>query len=251
MIEQADVMKREDAIKAFFNGEITLKSWNVDSESPSYMQYEPEDYLYHISPEGKIIRIPKGGWTILDSLVPIILDNVDGPIVEIGMGESTTILADHAYQLDRKLYSCDIQIGGMFKVFDKPIFDGHSCFIGKSEDFIKQYKGDNPAVVFIDGEHTYETVKIEMDYFLPKLAYGGVMFMHDTFPPKERLLEKDENGRKPGDIYKVRQWLERNPEVDVITWPYTAISVGLTMVLKHLPNKNRPHWLQNGRLHGA
>ena len=103
-------------------------------------------------------------------------------------------------------------------------------------------------MVFIDGEHTYETVRIELDFFLPRLAYGGVIFLHDTFPAQERLLEKDKDGRKPGDVYRARQELERNPDVDVVTFPYTALGQGLTMVLKHIPNKNRPHWLQNGRV---
>jgi len=237
---------RKEAIAAFFKGEVGIRTWDLSTKQESVMMYQPEHYLYHINEIGQIIKIPKGGWAIMEVLVPKILAYTEGPIVEIGMGESTTILADCAFQSERRLYSCDIEIGGMFKVFDKPLMENHICFIGKSEDFITQYDGDDPAVVFIDGEHKYETVKMEVDFFLPRLADGGVMFMHDTFPQEERLLETDEYGRKPGDIYKVRQDLERNPEVDVMTWPYTANGVGLTMVLKH--KQDREYWLQNVRL---
>ncbi len=246
MSESFELMDRRKAVEKFFKGEIGLKSYDLRLKEHTVVTYDDENFLYHIDEIGQIVRIPKGSWTMLDVIVPVILDNIEGPIVEIGMGESTTILGDHAYQKDKKLYSCDIEIGGMFRVFDKPLFDNHFCFIGRSEDFIKQYDGDNPAIVFIDGEHTYKTVKMEVDFFLPKLREGGVIFMHDTFPQEERLLETDEHGRKPGDIYKVRQELEKNTDVDVMTWPYTANGVGLTMVLKH--KKDREYWLQNGRL---
>ena len=248
MSEGRKLVDREDGMAAFYRGEVAIFAWDLTFKRERRVEYQPDEFLYHTSSDGHTIIIPKGGWKMMDAIVPVILENVAGPIVEIGMGESTEILADHAYQHERIIHSCDIQIGGMFKVFDKPLHDNHICFIGRSEDFIEQYDGGDPAVVFIDGEHTNKTVKMEVDYFLPRLAWGGVIFMHDTFPQEERLLETDENGRKPGDIYKTRQELERNPDVDVVTFPYTANGVGLTMVLKHLPNNMRKYWLKNGRI---
>lgn len=189
------------------------------------------------------IRIPMGTWDIMDALVPKILKYCPGDIVEVGMGESTTIFADHAYEKGVELYSCDIQMGGMFKVFDKPIFEGHHCFIGRSESFMKEYEG-TPSIVFLDGEHLYETVKKEVEFFLPKIVPGGVMFMHDTFPEHERMTKTDPDGYSPGNIYKARQALECRTDVDVFTWPYSALNMGLTMVMKH--EKNRPYWRENG-----
>ena len=237
----------EEMIDRFFKGEIWIMGKYVGYNGPPIpMSYEPDKYLYYVSEAGVTI-LPKGGWAILDALVPEILKNIEGPIVEIGMGESSTVLADHAHQQGRILYSCDVKMGGIFNVFEEPLFEEHICYIGRSEEFIKTFDGV-PAVVFIDGEHTYETVKMEVDYFLPILAEGGVLFMHDTFPFQERLIQKDDIGCKPGDIYKVRQELERNPDIDVLTWPYTALNVGLTMVLKHKPNSERGFWLRNGRV---
>ena len=203
-------------------------------------------YLYSVQEDGTIVGIPRGGWSIMEKLTDEILIHINGPIVEIGAGESTEIFADIAIKYDRELYTCDLKMGGMFGVFDKPLFDKHKCFIGKSEDFIKEFKG-NPAVVFIDGQHTYETVKMETDFFLPLLTPGGVMFFHDMFPHKEHLIH-DDNGVKAGTAYKMRQELERNPDIDVFTWPYTAINCGLTMVMKHPPNEERGYWLKNGRV---
>lgn len=189
---------------------------------------------------------PKGGWEIMEKLTNEILKHRDGPIVEIGAGSSTEMFADIAMKYERKLYTCDIKMGGMFNVFDEPLFEDHICFIGKSKDFIKMFN-ENPAVVFIDGQHTYETVKMETDFFLSKLETGGVMFFHDMFPYLERLIH-DDKGTKCSTAYKMRQELERNADIDVFTWPYTAQGVGLTMVMKHPPNKDREYWLKNGRV---
>ena len=201
--------------------------------------------LYSIEDDGTVIGLPKGGWTIIDGLVGEIIKRIIGPIVEIGMGESSEILAAHAKKYGRELHSCDLVMGGRFNYFDEPLFEDHVCFMGKSEDFIRQFE-DNPAVVFIDGEHTAETVGMEVNAFLPMLRQWGVMFLHDTFPHSEKLLDPE----KAGDVYKVRQELERNPDVDVFTWPYTANSFGLTMVMKHEPNKYRDYWKKNGRFWG-
>jgi len=246
MIQVGKVNKQtyEQAKEGFFKRGQPLLTRSAEDDVVNYILYEPENFLYCIDDDGAVIRLPKGGWSIMDALIPQILENVEGPIVEIGMGESTEIFADHACRYERKLYSCDIKMGGMFDVCDKPLFDNHICFIGRSEEFIKEFD-DIPAIVFIDGEHLYETAKMEVDFFLPLLATRGVMFMHDMFPSEERQIKTEEKGRKAGDVYRVRQELERNPDVDVFTWPYTALGVGLTMVMKH--EKDRPYWLQNGR----
>ena len=190
------------------------------------------------------IRLPLGSWDIMDALIPKILKYSPGDIVEIGMGESTQLFADHAYQANVRLYSCDIQMGGMFEVFKKKLFLDHICYIGRSEEFMREYDG-YASIVFLDGEHRYESVKKEVDFFLPRLLPGGVMFLHDTFPPYERQIKPDDKGWSPGDVYKVRQELERMPEYDVFTWPYSAHDMGLTMVMNH--GKRDEYWKQNGR----
>jgi len=181
------------------------------------------------------------GWHMLVYICAGILRYNKGSIVEIGMGASTIELAHLARIAEVTLYSCDLMMGGMFKAFNDKLFPDHICFIGKSEDFIKQFEGE-PSIAFIDGQHDYEVVKMEGDFLLEKLKTGGVLFMHDTFPPSERLTAPNP---KPHDVYKYRQELERNPDYDVFTWPYSSVNMGLTMVMKH--RKDRPYWLKNGR----
>ena len=191
---------------------------------------------------------PLGGWDIMDALIPKILKYCPGDIVEIGVGESTTIFAKLAQEAGVKLHSCDIEMGGRYKLFDKELFEDHICYNNGSEEFIKEYDG-HPSIVFLDGDHRYTTVKMEVDFFLARLLDGGVMFMHDTMPKTEGFVRPPKGveniGVLPGDSYRMRQELERNPEVDVFTWPYSALDMGLTMVMKHV--ENRPYWKINGR----
>lgn len=184
----------------------------------------------------QVHRTYRAGWVILESLIEPILTNRNGCIVEIGMGASTPMFAKYAQQHKVKLYSCDknpLKTG-------QPLFKGHIIFEGISFDFMKQFK-DSPAIVFIDGCHDYAVAKKEFEFFLDKLIVGGVIFLHDTLPPQENLLDKAASG----DVYKLRQEIEKKTyilNIDIFTWPYTAIDSGLTMVLKK--EQDRPYWRQ-------
>lgn len=185
------------------------------------------------------------GWAMMTPLIMAILDHKKGPLAEIGMGASSYFLAELAKKYQVKLYSCDIKWGGMWDLYTEKLFDDHICFIGKSEDFIKQFE-DEPMVVFIDGQHDYEVIKMEGEFFLDKMPVGGVLLMHDTYPHHEKfILDPDPSCH---DVYKFRQDLERNPDIDVLSFPYLEITAGLTMAMKQAANEKRPYWLRNGRV---
>ena len=175
-------------------------------------------------------------WIILDRLADVILANVDGCIVDIGIGSSTKVLIKYAKKFNVQHYSCDINV----KKCEWARRVGCKVFEGKSLYFIKEFN-DFPALVFIDGEHLYETVKQEVEFFLPLLSYGGVIFLHDTNPP-ERY--KSNNGKGCGDVYKIIQELEKDKNLQIFTWPYTAAECGLTMIMKKnfIENNN---WRKN------
>jgi len=179
-------------------------------------------------------------WIILDRLVPVILEHVEGCIVDIGIGVSTETLYDYSRQFNREHYSCDIS-KRMYNWVRKS-FTGIKPFCGKSIDFMKTFPDIPVAVAFIDGEHHYPTITEEVNFFLPKLSLGGVMFIHDTLPTKWRHVYgyiSEKPGRTfgrymevTGDSYLIRQELERREDLMTFTWPYTAANYGLTMVMK-------------------
>jgi len=190
----------------------------------------------------------KKHWIMIDILAPIILKNVEGCVVDIGIGRSTEVLYSHSSRFKREHFSCDQK-----RKFCKWInwsYPDINIFHCKSLDFIKQFPDIPVAIILLDGDHTYSTVIKEVNFFLSKLSPGGVMFIHDTLPSTWQQVHGyicDKPGRKFGrritvlaDSYLVRQELEQRKELMTFTWPYTAVNVGLTMVMKK--EKNVPEF---------
>ncbi len=179
-------------------------------------------------------------WAMLNALVGIVLRFVPGCVVEIGSSygdavrekrKSTTIMGDHAQLFNRIFNTCDI------RRVSKMAYEKHRHFGMSSLDFLKIYDEqvkERPAVVFIDGNHDYDFVIQEVKFFFPRLNTGGMIFMHDTMPRKEKALEH----AACSDSYRVRQELETWTDVaDCFTWFYTAGNCGLTMINKKEENR--------------
>uniref|UniRef100_A0A6H1ZFK7 Putative methyltransferase n=1 Tax=viral metagenome TaxID=1070528 RepID=A0A6H1ZFK7_9ZZZZ len=181
-------------------------------------------------------------WVMLDRLLPIILFHREGCLVEIGVGVSTFFMCKHGHDFERTVYSVDMNSEKLKKYSTTGLYSGHKPMWGTSEDFIKTFN-EPCAAVLIDGAHDYEIAKMEFDFFFGKLVEGGVIFIHDTYPP---VAEGDDPAALLvsdgcGDVWKLRGELEqRRDEMEVFTWPYTAKWMGLTMVLKK--EKERPYW---------
>jgi len=190
-------------------------------------------------------------WAVIDALAPIILSNVKGSIIEIGMGNSTLMLLKHAIRYDRTMMSCDTSDKIIKRVEDaiekhELKSNKHLIYQCKSMYFIKQLKEmpskDKdpldylPAIIFIDGNHYHENTMIEVEYFLSILQQNAVMFLHDTYPQKHYYNTKIKLGRKC-DTYKTRLYLEGRDDIFTFTWPYTAAYCGLTMVMKKDPDR--------------
>jgi len=163
-------------------------------------------------------------WIVLDSLADLILENVDGCIVDIGIGKSTKILAEYAVKYKRKHYSCDLD-EELRKWY--PLHKNHILFIGKDREFIEQFDmSESPSIVFLDGGHSYDEVTRQSTFFLSIIKPGAIMFIHDTYPPKDKY-----------EVWKVRQKLEKREDLQVFTWTYEnqAQNWGLTMLTKKDP----------------
>ena len=173
-------------------------------------------------------------WKILEALVDPILYFRPYCVVEIGSGESTEILAKASDRAEVAFYSCDKSPDK----HPKKACTRHKHYQMMSDQFMGKFN-DTPAIVLIDGDHRYETAKGEFYFFYEKLVPGGVIFIHDTFPPHKKYLELS----SCGDVYKLRQELEKKRielDMDIFTWPYTAKFSGLTMVTKK--DEDRPYW---------
>lgn len=198
------------------------------------LYYDGPRFLYRDYPDYTASLELYGEWSILATLADIILYHRPYCIVELGAGNSTQFLARAAETAGVKLYSVDIKPwkGRRYKKG----FEFRNMLI---EDFMKEFD-DTPAIVLIDANHDYNVAKKEFEFFFEKLVPGGVIFLHDTYAPCERMLDHN----ACSDVFKLRQDIENMDKnlLDVFTWPYTAKWCGLTMVIKK--EKERPYWGQ-------
>lgn len=177
-----------------------------------------------------------------------VLSSIEGAVAEIGCGESSIYLSHVARKYGRRMYHCDIApdkilnpltVPGYMLSVDLiagPIagkqfeFQNSLFFMAGSDEFFADVNPRGLALSFIDGDHNYAQAKKDFENFLERTYENGYILLHDTYPPTEEYLCPDS---KCGDVYKLRQELEKDPRVDVMTLPIgTAMGVGLTICRK-------------------
>lgn len=68
----------------------------------------------------------------------------------------------------------------------------------------------NFDIIFIDGLHTWQQVKQDLENAIACLNSGGIILLHDTSPHDERFthVPRDVKGRWNGDVYKMLPMLK-------------------------------------------
>lgn len=117
---------------------------------------------------------------------------IKGQIVEIGpyAGRSTKLMA--IASPESSITTIDDFSMGQKKRFLKEI-DGYdiSFLIGKSQDIGKKWK--QPIdLLHIDGDHTYEAVRKDIELFAPHVKPGGYILLHDywIYGNPERIIQR-------------------------------------------------------------
>jgi predicted O-methyltransferase YrrM len=177
-------------------------------------------------------------------------------IIEIGTGESSIYLTETARRLDRRIFYCDYAYG---KIANPMTVNGylHQDTIIIEEDGMKDanthnnkaiaycglsdnfFRNNFPAIgfVFIDGDHNYEQVKKDFNNSFDLLVADGVICLHDTYPYCEEYTSE----HRCGDVYKLRQELEKRDDLDCFTFTHgVGMDVGITMIRKK--PKDRPYY---------
>ena len=134
-----------------------------------------------------------------------------GVIVEIGSwkGKSTTWLARGSKEKSRaKIYAVDPHTGtasqkqrfGKIWTFDE--FRKNIRNAGVSDVVVPLVKTSKEAakgfdmpveLIFIDGDHDYDLVKLDFELWYPKVIEGGIMAFHDTtnWPGPKKVVEEE------------------------------------------------------------
>lgn len=120
--------------------------------------------------------------------------NFTGPIIEIGalFGFTTQFIASHKKN-DQKLIAVELFEWNPFMLsyIDHKLFTNRvlyyciqhcntSIFEGSNKSFYDKYSGETPSMVFIDAEHTYEGVKIDIEW--AKKMRIPIISGHDYYP---------------------------------------------------------------------
>ena len=150
---------------------------------------------------------------------------VEGPFLEVGSycGKSTVYLGAAACQRGRLLFAVDHHRGSEenqpgWEWHDPDLVDPASGLIDTLPEFRRTIRdsgldgtvvavvGDSPSVaaawgtplalVFIDGGHGVEPAHADYQGWVPHLAEGGTLLIHDVFP------DPADGGRPPFEIYQ-------------------------------------------------
>ena len=125
-------------------------------------------------------------WKELDTTLPgwqsenearFLIENIQGDrYVEIGVAYGKSlILVEHHYGLDmEEITGIDLINHGVDK-----ILNGANVAYGDSVDFSFTYDDETIDTLFIDGDHTYEGVKKDIEAWYPKVKKGGTIIFHD------------------------------------------------------------------------
>jgi|LakMenE01Jun11ns_1017448.scaffolds.fasta_scaffold9812616_2 hypothetical protein len=100
-----------------------------------------------------------------------------------------------------------------------------------TDNFFKEFN-DKIDFIFIDADHSFESVKKDFKNSIKILSPLGMVVLHDTDPIEEKYLSSG----YCGDSYKMDGWIRENyPDLDVMTLPITE--AGLTLVKRKLDNR--------------
>lgn len=128
-------------------------------------------------------------------------------VVNIGAGAGTSGLAFVESRPDLTLYTVDIQdesspfgcLQGERLVFESAGLS-HLAGVqwhqihGNSVDVGLRWDGEPVDMVFIDGDHSHEGCKADIQAWIPNLKAGGILAVHDYL--KAEAFDKPDDGRK-------------------------------------------------------
>lgn len=138
--------------------------------------------------------------------------------LELGIFDG--LLTSHASKFIKKCVGVDISD-------EKIINKNFEFYKMTTTDFFKQNK-ETFDVIFIDADHSFESVKKDFESSLKILNKHGLIFLHDTDPVSKKYLQN----KYCSDCYKIIDYIKTNhKELNLINLPITE--AGLTIVQRN------------------
>jgi len=164
----------------------------------------------------------------LNNLIKELGDVSDKTMIEIGsfIGESTVIFAEHFKHViaidsfvphyDKNDPTSNFNFDDVFEEFQNRIEqkkDKITVYKMYSCDAVSSLKDDKYDFVYIDGLHTYEGVKDDINNYLPLVKKGGYIGGHDYGTQHPHLLgvteAVDEMFGKPDKVFEDNSWIKK------------------------------------------
>jgi len=97
-----------------------------------------------------------------------------------------------------------------------------------SDEFFKKHPDAKFDMIFIDGFHEKEQVRLDFQNSLKVLSPDGWVFFHDTYPPEEKYLSRNYCGDVWQYVWQLKNTLDlKDFEFLTLPWFY-----GITIVRK-------------------
>lgn len=154
----------------------------------------------------------------------------NGTMIEIGsyMGESTMLFA--ASGLFEKIYSIEphdgieefnerenitwVEVVNEYELNTR-YFDNIELISDYSYNVVDRFDDNSIDFIYIDGRHDYESVKRDLELYLPKLKNNGIIGGHDYNPIEwsELCRAVNEVVGKPNRIFLDTSWISTKKEI--------------------------------------
>lgn len=144
-------------------------------------------------------------------------------VVEIGSfkGRSTNVIADELkYANGGLIHAIDLWKGntGWRDDFDTDVmktflnnvkYNSHVIIPVRSDSkkAYKQFKDNSVDMVFIDGDHSYEGVKADIQNFAPKIKTSGFLLLHDALEKSVIQAIQESELKYEADLFDISESL--------------------------------------------
>jgi predicted O-methyltransferase YrrM len=167
------------------------------------------------------------GYDSLQNMCNSINGTSNMTMIEIGCytGESTSFWCNHFLKvfaidpwIDGKGYDdkdiASIKMSNFVEAeFDSRLkkFDNFEKIKNFSYNVVDKFEDESIDFIYIDGEHTYEGVKRDIELYQPKIKKGGYIAGHDYKPKWTGVIKAvDEVLGTPDKVFQDSSWIKRN-----------------------------------------
>ena len=115
------------------------------------------------------------GVTLLATqFINMVLDAIEGPIVEIGIGRYTSILSEASMKHEVKYFGCDTDASTCLWARSLSCSSHHGDLLEYSKSITMR-----PAIVLLDGEKCGDHLKRIFELFWMLMVPGGLIIIHN------------------------------------------------------------------------